>query len=228
MAHALDIQARRDLAPIWDLDATVEAVADPAQIQPGMLPIFVVDHTPNAVGGLHTDDDGRPFAIVLVSRDWGLAASHECIEMLVDPTGNRMTEGLALQVIDGAAQDAAERVRYLVEACDPMEDPDHAYTIDGVVVSDFYTPRYFDDAAQPGVSYSFNGSVTRPREVKRNGYLSWLHPGLKRMQQLRWFDHRPIIRDLPDHAQATTQDGLSHRQFVDRHTVTPRQQRAHR
>ena len=189
-----------------------------------MSPIFIVENTPFNVGGLHTSNDGgRAFAIVLVSRDWGLGASHECLELLVDPSGNRMTEGIGLQVVDGAVQDSAGRVKYVVEVCDPMEDPSHAYTIDGVVVSDFYTPQYFDDAVTPGGLYSFCGHLERPREVKPNGYLSWLTPAGK-LQQLRWFGG-PAIIDLPDHSSATMQDGLSHRQFIDRHTPTPRLRR---
>ena len=225
VAAALDIQARRDLGPLWSIDATVEPVPDPARIPAGMLPIFVVDDTPNHVGGLHTDNDGHAFAVVLASRDWGLGASHECIEMLIDPQGSRLQTGLGLQIADGAIEDGPVRVQYLVEACDPMEDPAHAYTIEGVTVSDFYTPAYFDDAFRPGTRYSHNGSVTRPRQVNLNGYLSWVHPVLGHMQQLRWFEDGPILHDLPDHSQATTQDGLSLRQFVDRHTVTPRHRR---
>ena len=227
VARALHTQVRRDLAPIWDVEASVEPVPDPANVPHGMLPIFVVDDTPHHVGGLQTDDEGRPFAVVLASRDWGLAASHECIEMLIDPTGNRMQDGLALAVdAHGTVVDGADRVRYLVEACDPMEDPAHAYTIHGVPVADFYTPDYFDDTCRPGVRYSHRGVVLRPREVKPNGYVSWLHPGVGRLQQLRWFENGPVLRDLPDHALATTEQGLSHRAFVDRHTVTPRQRRS--
>ena len=55
----------------------------------GVWPIIVMDHPPSNVGGLHPTDHGIPFAVVLSARDWGLCASHECIEMLVDPTGNQ-------------------------------------------------------------------------------------------------------------------------------------------
>jgi hypothetical protein len=225
VAAALNIQVQRDLGPLWGIHATVEAVENPAQIPPDMSPIFIVDNTPFNVGGLHTSNDGgRAFAVVLVSRDWGLGASHECLELLVDPTGNRMTEGLGLLVVDGAVQDSAERVKYVVEVCDPMEDPVHAYTIDGTVVSDFYTPQFFDDAPTPGGLYSFCRHLVRPREVKPNGYLSWLTPR-GTLQQLRWFG-TPAIIDLPDHSSATMNEGLSHRQFIDRHTPTPRMKAA--
>jgi hypothetical protein len=114
----------------------------------------------------------------------------------------------------------------VVEACDPLEDEDHAYQIDGITVSDFYTPNYFDDALRPGIKYSFNGAIVRPREIKPNGYISWMNPS-GRLQQLRWFD-QPAIIDLPDHSTATTLEGepLSHRAFIDRNTLTPRLRKA--
>lgn len=225
VAAALHTQVTRDLGPIWGIDATVEAVQDPTAIPDGMLPILVQDQTPHSVGGLHTVDGGRPFAVVLVSRDWGLAASHECIEMLIDPTGSLLCEGLGVAIDNGRVVDGPHRVDYLIEACDPMEAPDHAYTIDGVTVSDFYTRAYFDDAARPGIRYSFNGSITSPRQVKQGGYLSWFDPTDRSMQQLCWFDAAPIIRTLPGR-DAATQAHLSHREFIDRQTLTPRNHRA--
>ena len=68
--------------------------------------------------------------------------------------------------------------------------------IDGVVVSDFYTPHFFDPKASAGVRYSFTGALTRPRQVLRGGYLSWLNPETNSIQQLRFFGGAPIIKDL--------------------------------
>ena len=45
--------------------------------------------------------------------------------------------------------------------------------MNGVLVSDFYTPHYFDPMKAPGVRYSFTGKITGPRVVLRGGYLSW-------------------------------------------------------
>lgn len=217
VAAALHVQLQRDVGPIWGAAATVEAFTRGTRPPAGVSPIFIVDNTPNHVGGLHTTTDGGlPWAIVLVSRDWHLAASHEAIELLIDPTGNRMQDGLALSVRDGTVQDGTTRVRYLVEACDPIEDADHAYRIDGIAVSDFYTPNYFDDAVTPGTRYSFNGALTRPREVGRNGYLSWRDNATGRYHQLRNFDGYAIV-DLPDASEV-----LNARMFVDHHTPTPR------
>ncbi len=221
VAAALDVQVKQHLRLVWDIDAAVSAVEDPLRIPRGMWPIIVLDHTPSSVGGLHTTDHGIPFAVVLSSRNWGLAASHECIEMLIDPTGNKTVRSIGLEVVDGEVRETAQPVDYLLEACDPIEDEDHAYDIDGVAVTDFYTPNYFDDRFVAGRQYSFNGALTRPREVRPNGYLSWRHPVLNRLQQLRAFG-TPSIVTLPEHDAAGVQAGNSVREFVDRHTDTPR------
>ena len=48
-----------------------------------------------------------------------------------------------------------------MEICDPCESADCAYKIDDVVVSDFYTPDYFD-LIRSRRRYSFNRSITAP------------------------------------------------------------------
>jgi hypothetical protein len=229
VAAAIDIQLKCHVGPRWKVSGTVEAFPFCTHPPAGVSPIFIVENTPNHVGGLHTTTDGGlPWAIVLVSRDWHVAASHEAIELLIDPTGNRMQESSSIQIApDGSVQDGTDRVKYIVEACDPLEDGSYTYPINGIAVSDFYTPAYFDAAVTPGTEYSFNGALTRPREVKPNGYISWMSSD-GRLHQLRWFG-KPEIFDLPDHSAATTQDGqpLSHREFIDQHTHTPRKRELH-
>src|SRR6185369_5642160 len=51
-----------------------------------------------------------------------------------------------------------------------------SYSVNGVRVSDFYTPQYFDPVAAAGVRYSFGGSLTAPRQIREGGYLSWRVP----------------------------------------------------
>jgi hypothetical protein len=70
-------------------------------------------------------------------------------------------------------------VEFLVEVCDPCEVPGLGYTVNGVRVSDFYTPQYFDPSEfteSPGVRYDFRGHIKAPRQVLRGGYLSWREP----------------------------------------------------
>ena len=82
------------------------------------------------------------------------------------PSGNKIQAGNSIMLGQG-------RVQYIVEVCDPSEAAEFAYSVNGVVVSDFYTPHFFDPVAAAGVRYSFTGAITQPRQVLDGGYLSW-------------------------------------------------------
>jgi PLD-like domain len=220
VAAALNVQATRDLQNIWNVSATVTALADPESIEPGVLPIFIVDDVgQDGATGLHLTDHKQPYALVDAGPTWSLTASHECLEMLVDPSGNRLVPSSGITVADGKVQDlTTEKFEYLVEVADPSEDPANAYMIDEVLVSDFYTPHFFDPVVSPGVRYSFTGRITRPREILPGGYISWVNPALGTMQQLRWFG-TPEIIDLPGRPAQSGRGTL--RGFVDEETHPP-------
>src|SRR5262249_1031572 len=57
-------------------------------------PIVILDdiEEPGAAG-YHTDQNGQPFALVQADSNWVLTVSHECLEMLADPFGNRTLAG---------------------------------------------------------------------------------------------------------------------------------------
>src|SRR5258706_8410910 len=97
--------------------------------------------------------------------------------MLADPYGTRIQAGNSVKPDQG-------RVEYIVEVCDPSEAPEFAYTVNGVLVSDFYTPRFFDPTPAAGVRYSFTGALTEPRQVLDGGYLSWREPVTDHLWQL--------------------------------------------
>jgi len=165
VASALQKQVTRDFAPIWDVKATVDGFATLQQVPLGYWPVMIMQDVQGAAG-FHTDKNGQPFAVVEVGDSWSLTASHEVLEMLADPFGNRVLAGPSPKPDQG-------RVEFLVEVCDPSEDQEFAYTVNDVLVSDFYTPHYFDPVHHEGVRYSFNSKITKPREVLRGGYLSW-------------------------------------------------------
>jgi hypothetical protein len=184
VSSALQKQASRDLAPIWDISATVDSFDKLEDVPIGYWPIIVMDdiNDPNALG-YHTDENGQPFALVKASSnidEWSLTASHETLEMLVDPFGNRLLAGDSPKADQG-------RVNFLVEVCDPSEGSDYAYSANGVLVSDFYTPHYFDPVKAPGVRYSYTGAITEPRQVLPGGYLSWVDPVSGDAWQEIWF-----------------------------------------
>jgi hypothetical protein len=194
VSAALQKQASRDLVQFWDVQATVDAFPRLEDVPIGYWPIIVMDDIQTqGAEGVHEDKNGQPFALVTSSDQlavWSLTASHEMIEMLVDPFGSRLVAGDSPKADQG-------RVQILVEACDPSEAADFAYTVNGVLVSDFYSPRFFDPVAAPGVRYSFTGAIQEPRQVLHGGYLSWHDVASNTWWQETWFDgDAPSFRNL--------------------------------
>lgn len=190
VAAALSRQATRDFAPIWTMEgATVDAFPTLDDVPVGYWPMIVVADVKGA-GGVHLDKDGQPFALIEMSDSWSLTASHETLEMLADPWGNRLVPGVSLKPDQG-------RVEYLVEVCDPSEAAQFAYTVNDVLVSDFYTPRFFDPVETPGTRYSFTGAIKKPRTILRGGYISWHDPVSDHWWQQIWFgSQQKRFRDL--------------------------------
>jgi hypothetical protein len=181
VSAALQKQALRDLGPIWDVQATVDAFENLEDVPLGYWPITVMDDIPFNAAGIHLDRDGQPFALVRWSEDWALTASHESVEMLVDPSGDRLIAGPSLNPDQG-------RVEYLVEVADPSEAAEYGYTVNGILVSDFYTQNFFDPVESQGVRYSYTGAIKRPRQVLPGGYISWHDPVSDDWWQQTWFE----------------------------------------
>ncbi|HXM74826.1 MAG TPA: hypothetical protein VN904_06105 [Chthoniobacterales bacterium] len=213
VAAALQKQATRDFGHIWEIQASVSAFAKLEDVPTDYWPIIVRDdiNTPGAAG-VHEDKNGQPFALVQFSNDWPLTASHETLEMLGDPFGNRLVAGKSPKQGQG-------RVNFLVEVCDPSEDRQFAYTVNGITVSDFYTPHFFDPVAAPSVRYSYTGAITKPRTILQGGYLSWVVAQTNEWFQMVWFDtSKPVFRSLGVLSGKITG---SLRATIDRLTPTP-------
>jgi hypothetical protein len=163
VAAALQKQVTRDFGPIWEVESTVDAFASLEDVPLGYWPIIISRTAPDSALGYHVDKEGQPFSLVRFTANWSLTASHECLEMLADPFGNRLVPSFSLKEDQG-------RVSYLVEICDPVESASFAYTSNGVWVSDFYTPDFFDPKAVSGVRYDFTGNIRAPRQVLKGGY----------------------------------------------------------
>ena len=196
VSAALQKQVMRDFTPDWGIQATVDAFASLDDVPTDYWPIIIRDdiQQPGAAG-VHMDNNGAPFALVAFSNTWSLTASHECLEMLADPLGNTVRAGQSPKKGQG-------RVNFLVEVCDPSEDAQFSYTVNGIVVSDFYTPQFFDPVAVAGTRYSFSGAIKKPRDILKGGYLSWQHPQSGHWFQKVWFGAKPTFRDLGVLAQA--------------------------
>jgi hypothetical protein len=211
-AASIGIQVTRDLSPIWNVQATVQALPSPNQIPVGVWPVFLVAKLPPDEGGFHSDKRNQPFAEVIAtpnSDDWTIDASHEIVEMLVDPAGNRLQTSRAIKIAGAGVEDTTGEFDYLVEACDPCEGNDFAYSINGIAVSDFITPHFYDPVAESGVRYSFGGNIKAPRQVLPAGYISFVDPQTENVEQILFLGPTPQLRNLGP------ANGLSLRVFVD-------------
>lgn len=190
VSAALQRQVQSHFSEAWGINATVDAFERLEDIPIDYWPVIVRNdiNTPNAAG-IHMDKDGQPFALVQYSDSWTLTASHEVLEMLCDPLGNRVKAGPSLIPEQG-------RVNYLVEVCDPSEAIQYGYTINGITVSDFYTQSYFDSTTSSGARYSWTGAIEAPRQVLKGGYISWHDPVTDEWFQQVYFGNSPEFRNL--------------------------------
>jgi hypothetical protein len=168
VAAALQIQVVRDFGPLWEVCGAVAPFHSLEEVPPEYIPLAIVNEDlPLDRDGFHFSLGGTPFGLVRYQREqgWSLAASHETLEIICDQSGQRTVPGPSLEQEQGT-------VDYLVEACDPCEHS--TYEINGITVSDFVTPDYYNPSEAPiSARLSFTGRITRPREVLGRGYISW-------------------------------------------------------
>lgn len=165
---ALQGQANQDLAKAWGLEAIWLTFA-PTGVKPGGMAIVVLDTSDQAEAlGYHDlTGAGAPLAKVFAKscadngEDWRTCASHELCEMLVDPNIDRTV----------ATMFNGKTVTTIEEVCDPVEGD--TYTVDGVLVSNFVLPAFYDAAPQSGVKYDFLGRLTAPMTMDAGGYMSF-------------------------------------------------------
>lgn len=211
VSAAMQKQITRDVSPIWNICATVDAICSLEQVPLGYWPIIIGgEEFPEGALGIHLNDDNQPYALVRNTAGWSLTASHECIKMLVDPFGNRFVASQSPSPNQG-------RVLFLVEACTPCEGAENAYTVNDILVSDFYTPNYFDPKKVAGVRYDYTGNIETPLEVLSGGYLSWKNPQDGQYYQLQDIDGNEKIVSLGE-----LRPRGSIREVIDYHPLTPK------
>ena len=129
VAAALNVQVTRDLPQFWPIQATVRYLADATKVPVGVWPVQLVKHLPPGEGGFHMNKHNQPYSKVIASPDsdeWTIDASHETLEMLVDPYGNRLHSSQSIEIVGGKIKDGTGEFEYLVEACDPCEADNYA------------------------------------------------------------------------------------------------------
>jgi hypothetical protein len=92
------------------------------------------------------------------------------------------------------------------------------YPVNGVPVSDFYTPRYFDPVEVDQTRFSFTGALERPLQILPAGYLSWIDPADSGLYRLDGGQREPeLVANLAQLASSTA----PLRTVVDANPQTP-------
>jgi hypothetical protein len=186
MTQAIASQVQSDAAPIWERDpADVEFYADATAIPTAAHVITITDainDQPAGVLGFHTEDPGGKLWGTVAAQpeldnggrvttgDWSVSSvlSHEVLEMFIDPNCNMWSN-------DGQGK------IYTFEVCDPVEAP--TYVVNGVSVSNFVTPAWFDpQATGAGTQYDKLGLLTKPFGILRGGYIVYASAGKEHQQ----------------------------------------------
>lgn len=235
---ALQKQVTRDFTPNWGIPATVDAFEDLASVPSDYYHVVVfgdprelVDHLEIEIGadraaglmtrferealqGIHLNAFTRqPFALVAASDTWTVSLSHELLELLADPFGNRLIAAAHPLRPD-------QRVKYLLEVCDPCLSA--WYPVNGIPVSDFYTPRYFDPVRVDAIRYSYTGALEYPLHILDGGYLTWIDPSDSGLYELQAGEAQPSLVASLDQLAGSS---VPLRTIVDSDPQTPRPNR---
>jgi hypothetical protein len=146
-ATSLEIQVNRDLRAWWPGPRVRLTIVPPSASFAESPPWLLAIDNPvpgSTTGGGHTrSGTGAVIGVVFPSPGvpWTLAASHELLEMLEDPSASAARNG------------------YAFEICDPVENA--GYDVRGVTVSDFVTPDWF--RRRGGGPWDYLGLLNGPR-----------------------------------------------------------------
>lgn len=163
-------QLSRDVAPFWGLVPALEFVRHGGSGTPGSSPCYILDQ-PDVDGALGYHDEGADGTAYIkifcnpifnsggtaLSGALSLSAvlSHEVLELTGDGPANRWVDG-------------PDNRDYALELCDACED--QYYDIDGVSVSDFLLPAFFDPKASKNSRLDFLGLLAEPFSMTPGGY----------------------------------------------------------
>jgi hypothetical protein len=159
---AMQVYIDEHVAPVWGTPAKLIKTTG---FQKGAWAMVFLDDAdqPDALAYHDLTPDGLPEAKVFVKTTLAdhelvsVSASHELVEMLVDPAINLMTTGPDPKVI------------YAYESADPVEAL--SFDVEGIPMSDFVYPAYFEDFHKPGsVKFDHQDKVNKPFEILSGGY----------------------------------------------------------
>lgn len=174
VAAALNVQFQQHFSQPppygYGISASIRVGAGPFDVRPHEWVLGLFTH-PDVAGALGYHDqtaNGQPLMKIFPPLDkqdgvaWSTTASHEIAETLADPN------------IARCAQSWDGRI-WAYEVCDAVEQA--YYLIDGVEVSDFVLPPYFEPVSSlRGLKLDWMGLVKKPLAILPGGYGQYLDP----------------------------------------------------
>lgn len=196
--NAQAIQLTRDFLPIWGLSASVVRAPPGRPLPAGAWPLYLRDHTGADDLGNHATVSGVPYGQVGVAdcdtdgSSWAVDASHELLEMLIDPLVQSFTT-------------APDGWTYTKEVCDAVQDDRWGYKINGVLMTSFVTPSWFLMGSSgpfvfPSVS---SGELKGPFDLAPGGYIQRIKPGDKAWSMVTPLGERLSRRQTKDQNPAS-------------------------
>jgi hypothetical protein len=162
LISAMQAYVNQYVVPVWGTPAKLVKTTG---FKKGAWAMVFLDDA-DAPGALAYHDltpDGFPISKVFVKTTLAdhelvsVSASHELVEMLVDPAINLLTTGPDPKTI------------YAYESADPVEAL--SFAVQGIQMSDFVFPSYFENFRKAGsVKFDAMGKVNKPFQILKDGY----------------------------------------------------------
>jgi hypothetical protein len=171
---ALQVQVSKHFAPAWGVNADLRLAANRTDVASGEWWLVILDDSDQAgaLGYHDLTDEGLPLGKVFARTTrmdggkWTVTASHELLEMLGDPDIN-------LSVLVQDANQSVGRL-YAYEVCDACEDDAYGYEVNGIPLSDFVFPSWFETFRPQGsTQFDFGGHINKPLELLKGGYIGY-------------------------------------------------------
>ncbi|HLL29272.1 MAG TPA: hypothetical protein VKT73_16665 [Xanthobacteraceae bacterium] len=172
LVRALQAYVDEHVAPVWGTPARL--VAGKNFVKGAWAMVFLDDANQATGRGTKLADhdltpEGLPLAKVFVNTALlngefvSAAASHELVEMLIDPSLNMMTTG------PGAGGLGKSRIMYAYESADPVEET--TFKVRGVPMSNFVYPSWFEVFHKAGsIQFDHMKTIDRPFQLLSGGY----------------------------------------------------------
>jgi hypothetical protein len=165
----IQTQIHRDFFPVWGVDANLLFVGKNMRAPAETWQLVILDNSDQAgILGYHDlTPDGFPLGKVFARTEsayktqWTTSASHELLEMLVDPCIN----------LCAVVTQHGKTKFYAYECADACESDVYGYKIGATLVSDFVFPSWFERSSKLGTQFDFCGKIDGPFITLPGGFL---------------------------------------------------------